>query len=89
MCGYFCIRFIDFVQKGKTLSDYANSFSTNEYEKNDKRILQYFQQLETKYLFSECIQKKMIIIKSIILSVINKDPKRSYIFYKTLVLSIR
>ena len=43
MCGYFCTGFIDFVLKGKSLLDYANLFSPNEYEKNDKIILKYFQ----------------------------------------------
>ena len=43
MCGYFCIGFIDFVLKGKSLLDYTNLFSPNEYEKNDKKILKYFQ----------------------------------------------
>ena len=43
MCGYFCIRFIDFMLKGKSLFDYTNLFSPNHYEKNDKIILKYFQ----------------------------------------------
>ena len=43
MCGYFCIRFIDFMWKGKSLLGYINSFSLNGYEKNDKIILKYFQ----------------------------------------------
>ena len=42
MCGYFCIRVIDFVLKGKSLLEYKNSFSPNEYKKNDKIILKYF-----------------------------------------------
>ena len=42
MCGYFYIEFIDFV-KGKSLLDYTNLFSPNDYEKNDKIILKYFQ----------------------------------------------
>ena len=37
MCGYFCIGFIDF------MLNYTDSFSPNEYEKNDKIILKYFQ----------------------------------------------
>ena len=45
MCGYFCIGFIDFVLKVKSLLDYANLFSSNEYEKNDKIIQKYFQEL--------------------------------------------
>ena len=43
MCGYFCIGFIDFMLKGKILIDYTNLFSPNDYEKNDKIILKYFQ----------------------------------------------
>ena len=39
MCGYFCIRFIDFVLKDKILLDYINLFSPNKYENNDKMIL--------------------------------------------------
>ena len=39
MCGYFCIGFIDFMLKGKSLLDYTNLFSPNDYEKNDKIIL--------------------------------------------------
>ena len=42
MCGYFCIRFIDFMLKGKSLLDYTNLFSPNEYEKNDRITLKYF-----------------------------------------------
>ena len=43
MCGYFCIGFIDFMLKGKSLLHYTNLFSPNDYEKNDKIILKYFQ----------------------------------------------
>ena len=39
----FCIGFIDFLLKGKNLLDYTNLFSPNDYEKNDKIILKYFQ----------------------------------------------
>ena len=35
MCGNFCIGFIDFKLKGKTLLDYTNLFSSNKYEKNN------------------------------------------------------
>ena len=45
MCG-FCIRFIDFVLKGKSLLDYTNLFSRNEHEKNDKIIRNIFQELK-------------------------------------------
>ena len=42
ICGYFCIGFIDFMLKGKSLLKYINLFSPNDYEKNDKIILKYF-----------------------------------------------
>ena len=42
MCGYFCIGFIDFMLKGKSLLNYSNLFSPSDYEKNDKIILKYF-----------------------------------------------
>ena len=40
---YICIGFTDVMFKGRSLLKYANFFSTNEYEKNDKIILKYFQ----------------------------------------------
>ena len=43
MCGYFCIGFIDFILKDKSLLEYTNLFSSNDYEENDKIILKYFQ----------------------------------------------
>ena len=43
MCGYFCIAFIDFMLKGKSLLEYTNLIFTNEYKRNDKIILRYFQ----------------------------------------------
>ena len=47
MCGYFCIGFIDFMLKCKSFLDYTNLFSPNDdYEKNHKKILKYFQQLK-------------------------------------------
>ena len=42
MCGYFCIRFIDFMLKGKTLTEYTNLFSPNNFKKNDDIILNHF-----------------------------------------------
>ena len=30
MCGYFCIGFIDFILKGKSLLEYTNVFSPSE-----------------------------------------------------------
>ena len=42
MCGYFCIGFIDFMLKGKSLLEYTNLFSPDEYKNNDKIILKCF-----------------------------------------------
>ena len=42
MCGYFCIGFIDFMFKGKTLTEYTNLFSPYDFKKNDNIILSYF-----------------------------------------------
>ena len=39
MCGYFCIGFIVFMFKGKTLTEYTNRFLPNNFEKNDDIIL--------------------------------------------------
>ena len=38
MCGYFCIEFINYMLKGKTLLDYTNIFSPNDFKKNDQVI---------------------------------------------------
>ena len=35
MCGYFCIKFIDYMFDDKTLIDYTNLFSSNDCKKND------------------------------------------------------
>ena len=43
MRRYFCIGFVDFMLKGKSLLDDRNLFSPNDYVKNDKIILKYFQ----------------------------------------------
>ena len=42
MCGYFCIGFIDFMLKGKTLTEYTNLFSPSDFKRNDDIILNYF-----------------------------------------------
>ena len=38
MCGYFCIKFIDYTFDDKTLIDYTNLFSPHDFKKNDKVI---------------------------------------------------
>ena len=42
MCWYFCIGFINFMPVGKTLTDFTNPFSPNNFKKNDDIILNYF-----------------------------------------------
>ena len=42
MCRYFCIGFINFMFNGKSLTDYTNLFSPNDFNKNDHIILKYF-----------------------------------------------
>ena len=54
MCGYFCIGFIDFMLAGKTLTEYINLFSPNNFKKNDDIIFNNFM---------SNIQKWMILIK--------------------------
>ena len=65
MCGYFCIRFIDFMLTGKKLTDYTNLFSPYNFKKNDNIILSYFNMNEinklnlseqTKFRLSQIIE---------------------------------
>ena len=45
MCRCFCIGFIDFMFKGKTLTEFMNLFPPNNFKKNDNNnniILSYF-----------------------------------------------
>ena len=42
MCRYICIEFINYMLKGKTLLDYTNLFSPNDFKKNDQVIKRIF-----------------------------------------------
>ena len=42
MCGYFCIGFIEFILKGKTLTEFTTLFSRYDFDENDNIILSYF-----------------------------------------------
>ena len=42
MCGYFCILFIEFILNNKTLTDFTNLFSSNDFFKNNEIIKMYF-----------------------------------------------
>ena len=41
MCGYFCINFINYMLKGKTLLDYTNLFFPNDLKKTIKLLKEY------------------------------------------------
>ena len=42
MCRYFCIGFIELMFEGKSLTDFTNLFSPNNFKKDDNIILSYF-----------------------------------------------
>ena len=42
MCGYFYMGFNNFMFNGKSLTNYTNLFSPNDFNKNDQIILKYF-----------------------------------------------
>ena len=42
MFGFYCIAFTEYMLAGKTLLDYTNLFSPNDYKKNDTRIYKCF-----------------------------------------------
>ena len=42
MCGYFGIGFINFMLAGKTLTEFTNLFSPNNFKRNGDIILKYF-----------------------------------------------
>ena len=42
MCGYYCKEFINYMLKGKTLLDYSNLVSPNDFKKNDQIIKRIF-----------------------------------------------
>ena len=42
ICRYFCIGFINFMFNGKSLKDYTDLFSPNDFKENDDIILKYF-----------------------------------------------
>ena len=42
MCGCFCIGFVNFMFRGKALTEFTNLFSANDFKRNDDIILNYF-----------------------------------------------
>ena len=47
---FYCIAFIEHMVAGKTLLDYTNLFSLNDYKKNDNIMYKYF---KDKYVKSQ------------------------------------
>ena len=41
MCEFYCIVFIEYMIAGKTLLDYTNLFSPNDYKNSGKIIYKY------------------------------------------------
>ena len=78
MSGRFCGGFIDFMLKGKSLLDYKNLFSSNDYGKNDKIILKYFRSLKRCKKYCVICSKYRKFGK----------PKISFVFEKTSPFSI-
>ena len=79
------IAFIEYMLAGKTLLDYTNFFSLNDYKKNDKIIYQYF---EEKYVKFHILTEKKKRIKK--LSFIGNRTKgfNEWIIYKDLLKNI-
>ena len=50
MCGFDCTAFMEYILSGKTLSNYTNLFSPNDFLKNDKIIYNY---VKNKYVKSQ------------------------------------
>ena len=65
MCGYFCIGFIDFMLKGKSLPDHTNLFSSNDREKNYQIILKYFQQLKRSKNYIALLVASIVNLKNL------------------------
>ena len=42
ICGFYCFAFIEYMIAVKTLLDYTNLFSRNDYQQNDMLIYKYF-----------------------------------------------
>ena len=75
MCGYFCIGLIDFMLKDKSLLECKDLLFPNDYKKNDKITLKYFQKQNLHCVICGKYRKF-------------EKHKISYLLEKTLVLSI-
>ena len=58
MYGYFCIAFIGFTFKGKSLTDYTNLLLPHDFKKNDNTILKHFMNNNKYKMESSCLKCK-------------------------------
>ena len=72
MYGIYCIAFIEYMLSEKTLLDYTNLFSPNDYKKNDI-IYKYFQDKHAENASLECRLKKIDETKRYPLEEINHN----------------
>ena len=70
MCGFYCNAFIEYMLAGKTLLDYTQLFSQNDYKKNDKIIHKYF---KDKYGQSRIQTEKIDETRNYLLDEIKHD----------------
>ena len=42
LCGYYCLKFLDFMFDGKSLMDFTSMFSPTDFDANDKKVLKLF-----------------------------------------------
>ena len=59
MCGHFCIGFIDFMLAGKTITDFRNIFSPNNFKRNDVIILTIFMANAYKISVNEIVNNSL------------------------------
>ena len=64
MSGYFCIEFIDYMLAGKTLTEFTNFFSPNNFKRNEDIIQKYFMTNIKKWL--NAIPLIMVFLKHLI-----------------------
>ena len=64
MCGFFCIAFIGFMFKGKSLTDYTNPFSPNDFKKNDDMAYEDFKDLPKRTASDKVLRDKAFKIAS-------------------------
>ena len=83
MCGFYCITFIEYMLARKTLLDYTNSFSQNEYKKIKKQYLSTLKINMVKEVSLEFKSKKIDEARNYLLDVIKHNALLSEQYKKT------